>query len=294
MNNVHGILFVLLAMVGFTLEDTFIKALSHTMHEGQVLVMLCVGSGTVFAIWAKLQGHRLSMPAAWTWRPMLRAGAESLSAMAYVVALAQVDLSTVAAVFQATPLVITMGAALFLGEHVGWRRWSAIAVGFSGVILIIQPGLNGFDATTLLVLVTVLGVAIRDLLTRGMDAKIPSTVLSFQAFAAVVPSGLFLIWLDAEPLIAPKVWHWWMLAGGVFFGVIGYFAIVTAMRVADASVVTPFRYTRLLFSLAVGVVVFGERPDALTLTGAALVIGSGFYTFLREHRLLRQSRSIPV
>jgi len=289
MNNLHGILFVLLAMVGFTLEDSFIKALSQTLHVGLVLVLLCVASAIVFAVWAKVNGDSLTTPQAWTRIPLLRASSEAVSAATYVVALSQVDLSTVAAVFQATPLVITMGAALFLGEQVGWRRWSAIVVGFIGVLLIIRPGLEGFDATTLLVLVSVLGVATRDLLTRRMDPSVPSTVVSFQAYMAVIPSGLMLMWLQPGTFAVPNLHEASMLIAGCIFGVIGYFAIVTAMRIGDAAVVTPFRYSRLLFSMLVGIAVFGERPDGVTLLGASLVIGSGLYTFLRERAILRHA-----
>ncbi|WP_027258614.1 DMT family transporter [Leisingera aquimarina] len=289
MNNLHGILLVIASMAFFTLEDMFIKRLSGTLPVGQILIFLGLGSGLVFAVMAKLQGHRLLAARAWRKKPVMRAASEAVSAMGFASALALVDISTVAAVFQATPLVITMGAALFLKEDVGWRRWLAICLGFAGVLLIIRPGLDGFEPAALLVVVAVLGVAARDLMTRTMDAGVPSTVLSFQAFMAVIPAGVLLLIFTPGDAQALEGGEWMMMAGGVLFGVLGYYGIVTAMRVGDASAVTPFRYTRLLFSILAGVIVFGERPDTLTLAGSALIIASGLYTFVREQRLARRA-----
>ena len=289
MNNLHGILLVIAAMAGFTIEDMVIKQLSRTLPVGQILILIGLGSGLIFA--ALSTARRQSVLARAAWRPIFlaRALAEATAAMAFVTALSLVDISVVAAVFQTTPLVITMGAALFLGEEVGWRRWSAICVGFAGVLLIIRPGLAGFEPAALFVLISVGAVAARDLMTRRIDIAVSSTVVSFQGFAAAVPAGAVLLWLSGAPAAAMSLADMGMLAGAVVFGAAAYFAIVRAMRIGESSVVTPFRYTRLLFSLAVGVLVFGERPDTLTLLGAALIIGSGLYTFLRERRLARRA-----
>ncbi len=290
MNNLHGILLVIASMAFFTLEDMFIKRLSGSLPVGQILILLGMICALVFALLAKSQRAALFAPAAWKVKPVMRAATEMVSAMAFATALARVEISTVAAVFQATPLVITMGAALFLGEDVGWRRWLAICTGFAGVLLIIRPGLDGFEPAALLVVIAVLGVAARDLLTRTMNSAVPSSVVSFQAYITLIPAGALLLAFtpgDAQMLEGVE---WGMLLGGSLFGVLGYYGIVVAMRVGDAAAVTPFRYTRLLFSILVGVVVFGERPDALTLAGAALIIGSGLYTFVREQRLARQAR----
>ncbi|MFW8636153.1 DMT family transporter [Cribrihabitans pelagius] len=290
MNNLNGILMVIAAMAFFTLEDMFIKQLSGALPVGQILICLGTGCALVMALLARAQGHRLLAPRAWRARPVLRASTEAISAVSFASALALADISVVAAVFQATPLVITMGAALFLGEQVGWRRWLAICIGFAGVLLIIRPGLDSFEPAALLVVVAVLGVAARDLMTRVMDSAVPSSVVSFQAFLAVIPAGALLLWLTPGEAQSLTGGQWAMVAGGVLFGVMGYYGIVTAMRIGDASAVTPFRYSRLVFSILAGVIVFGERPDALTLAGAALIIGSGLYTFLRERRLARGAR----
>ncbi len=288
MQNVQGILLVIAAMAGFTIEDMVIKHLSQALPVGQILVLIGCGSALVFAVMS--EARRQSVLARAAWRPifLVRAAAEATAAMAFVTALSLVDISVVAAVFQATPLVITMGAALFLGEAVGWRRWSAIGLGLAGVLLIIRPGLAGFEPAALFVLISVCAVATRDLVTRRIDVAVSSTVVSFQGFAAVIPAGAAMLLVSGTAPVALSWGQGALLMVGIVFGALAYYAIVQAMRIGDAAAVTPFRYTRLLFSLLAGVLVFGERPDALTLLGAALVIGTGLYTFLREHRLARR------
>lgn len=289
MNNLNGILLVIASMAAFTMEDMFIKRLSDEIPVGQILMMLGAGSGMVFALVAIYKRENLFAPAAWRGAAILRTLSEAVGAMAFATALSLVDISTVAAVFQALPLVITMGAALFLGEQVGWRRWSAICVGFIGVLLIVRPGLDGFDPSVVLVLFAVLAIAARDLLTRLVDTTVSSTVVSFQAFASLIVAGALLLVFTGSETATVNGRQGGMMIGGIAFGVAGYYAIVVATRIGDASAITPFRYSRLLFSILIGVLVFGERPDVLTLSGAALIIASGLYTFVRERRLARRA-----
>ena len=178
-----------------------------------------------------------------------------------------------------------MGAALFMNEQVGWRRWAAILVGFFGVLLIIKPGAEGFDPAVLIVVIAVFAVAVRDLVTRLLPSNVPSTVVSFQGFGALLVSGAVLIMVTSDSIQPVDSIQSLYLAGGVVFGVAGYYGIVAAMRIGDASALTPFRYTRLVFSMLVGVIIFQERPDTLTLLGASIIIATGLYTFLRERRL---------
>ncbi len=289
MNNIKGILLVIASMAGFTLEDAFIKQLSTTISTGQILLIVGLSGSFLFAMMAKMKGHRIFIKRFWTPLTLTRATTEAFAALAFVTSLALVPLSTVAAVFQSTPLVITMGAALFLKEQVGWRRWTAIIIGFLGVLIIIRPGLNSFDPNVLFVLIAVFFVAARDLMTRFIPADIPSTVVSSQGFGAPMFAGIAALLFYSEPLAPVGSLEIYYFIGAVVFGVAGYYAIVAAMRVGDASAVTPFRYTRLLFSLLVGIIVFKEQPDQLTLLGAAIIIATGLYTFLRERRLVQKS-----
>ena len=281
---------MLAAMAGFTLEDSFIKQLSSTVSIGQILMVVGFFGTVFFALLALTRGRKIAVPSVWTRATIARMVAETIAAVAFVTSLSLVPLSTVAAVFQVTPLTITMGAALFLGERVGWRRWTAVGVGFSGVLLIIRPGFTGFDPSVLWVLVAVLGVAIRDLVTRAIAKTVESSIISFQAFASLSVTGALMLLVSPQG-IAPMPNNELVYFGcAIVFSVAGYYAIVAAMRVGDASVVSSFRYTRLLFSLLVGVFVFNESVDVPTLIGSAIIIATGLYTFVREHRVVMDRR----
>ncbi len=288
MNNLRSIFLVILSMLAFSLEDMFIKQLSVNIATGQVLLGLGIGSSLIFFMRARLMGDRILAPAAWRPMMLMRALSEGVAAMFFATALARVDISTVAAVFQTMPLVLTMAAAFFLHEQVGWRRWSAIGVGFAGVLLIIRPGLSGFEPDVMLVLGAVFAIAARDLITRRIDAAVSSNVVSLQGFLSLIITGVLMMVFSPRGLVAPTTPELAMFTGAILFGAAGYLGIVTAMRMGEASVVAPYRYTRLVFSMLAGVLVFGERPDLYTLLGSALIIGSGLYTFLREQRLVRR------
>jgi Permeases of the drug/metabolite transporter (DMT) superfamily len=290
MHNLRAILLIIGSMAFFTVEDMFIKHLSGFLPVGQVLLSIAVASAAIFLIWALVRRDPVFV--ARNWRPLIliRASTEAVASVAFVTALSRVDISTVGAVFQSMPLVVTLGAAVFLKESVGWRRWCAIVVGFIGVLMIIRPGVSGFEPQALWVLVSVVAVATRDLMTRVMDAAVPSTVVSFQAFLAVIPAALLNLWLSGATPLAPDLPLMIKTLFAIVAGAAGYTLIVAGMRLGDASAVTPFRYSRLVFTMIGGVLVFGERPDLMTLAGSALIIASGLYTFLRERKLARLDR----
>jgi len=236
MQNLRGILLMTYAMLAFAGEDAFLKSLSLGMPVSQVLVLLGVSGAFVFAIITFLQRGTLApLVHSDMGSPLmlLRNTSEGISAVFFVTALSLLPLSTVSAVFQATPLLITAGAAMFLGEQVGWRRWSAILLGFAGVLIIIRPGGEGFQLAALLPIAAVFGIALRDLLTRQMDSSIPSLSVAFYGFFAIIPAGLII-----APFLPP-------------------FVMPSAT-------------------------IFHERPDGWTYLGAAIVIATGIYTFLRE------------
>ena len=291
MNNFKGILLMLIAMAGFTMEDLFMKKLSVNLSTGQILITLGFGSSLVFALMAKSKGYKLTAKIFWSKGMIIRQFSEGIAAVAFITSLTLIPLSTVAAVFQATPLVITMGAALFLGEAVGWRRWLAIIVGLIGVLIIIRPGLNSFDPNVGYVLIAVLFVTVRDLITRKLPMNVPSTIVSFQAFASLIIAGGILIFLSDQKIVSLDENQIYFVLGGIIFGVIGYYCIVASTRIGEAGVVTPFRYSRLLFAIIIGFLFFNERPDFYTLLGASIVIMTGIYTVLRERYLARRSRA---
>lgn len=282
---------MLAAMAGFTLEDVFIKQLSSSFSTAQLLMTSGVFGTVFFAAVSLKKGHKMFSSVAWTQTTFLRMLGEAIGAVAFVKALTLIPLSTVAAVFQVTPLALTMGAALFLGEKVGWRRWAAIAIGFVGVMLIIKPGVDGFDPSVFWVLLAVAGVVLRDLVTRVIPAKISSSIISLQAFLSAIVVASLLLLLTTDSLVPVSLESGVLFAGAIIFGIAGYYAIVSAMRVGDASIVAPFRYTRLLFSLATGMIIFGERLDNLSILGSVIIISTGLYTFLREKQIAEEEQA---
>lgn len=286
MNNLRGAALMTASMLGFALEDTFIKTLTKTVPTSQILILLGLGGAFCFAILMRAQRGTfapLVAPDLFRAPAIIRNIGEAGAAIAFITALALVPISTVAAVFQATPLAITAGAALFMGERVGWRRWAAIMVGFLGVLMIIRPGGASFEWTMMLPLIAVVGVAFRDLATRRLDPDTSSVAVSFYGFLALAVSGVLMLPFGAAPITlnTPQML---LTLGGILCGTAGYYAIVQAMRMAEASAVMPFRYTRLVFSMTLGFIVFAERPDLWTILGALVIIMTGFYTFLREAR----------
>lgn len=288
MENLRGSILMVLAMAGFSIEDMFIKRLAVNLPVGQILIFLGIGGAIIFAVIARSQGNRLFSRDLISRPVLLRNFGELVGTIGFVTAIALTPLSSASAILQATPLAVTLGAALFLGESVGWRRWSAILVGFCGVLMVIRPGLQGFEPASLFAVQGVIGLAIRDLATRAVPRSISSMQLSTYAFATLVPAGLILLSISGTPTV-PTAVDWRDFSFAMITGVAAYYAIVAAMRLGDVAVITPFRYSRLVFALIIGTTLFDERPDIWTLTGAAIIIASGIYTFLRERHQARRS-----
>lgn len=283
--NLRGAMLMALAMAGFSLEDMFIKLLADALPVGQILVLLGVVGALVFGLIAHRKGQPLVTPLLLTRAVIIRNLSEMIGTIGFVLGFVLASLATATAILQSAPLLVTLGAVLFLGEKVGWRRWSAITVGFLGVLLIVRPGMAGFEPASLLALIGVLGLAGRDLATRAIPREVSSYQLSSWAFAIIVPAGLFLMLVMGEAPVAPSPIEWATLAVAMGVGVIAYYALVASMRLGELSFVTPFRYTRMLFALIVAVLVFGERPDALTLIGSAIIVAAGLFTLWRETRV---------
>ncbi len=284
MDDRRGILLMLLAMACFAVEDAIIKAVSSTLPSGQIIAVLGLSGALVFGALALLRGEALVSRDLLSPPVALRNLSEMVSTAAYVTALALIPLSMASAILQGVPLVVTMGAALFLGERVGWRRWSAVIAGLGGVLLIVRPGVEGFQPASLLAVLGLVTLAARDLATRRTPPRVSSLRLSAWGFASLVPTGLALLLLPGQDAARPGADAAALLAGALVVGPVGYWAVVEAMRAGQVSAVAPFRYARLVFALALAALLLGERPDAATLLGAAIVIASGLYAMLRETR----------
>lgn len=286
--NFRGAILMIISMVLFAFEDMFIKLIVADLPFTQALAMIGLLGFAGFGAALKLQGGRFLTRDQLLPTVIFRNLAEGIGAVGVVAALAFSDLSSTAAILQAMPLVIVLGAALFLGEPVGPRRWSAIVIGFLGVMMIVRPGLAGFQPVSLMAVLAVVMLGARDVVTRRIPAQVPSLQLAGSAFFAVFVAGIVMALALGQPFVMPGLRQWLQLIACVGLGASGYVLLVTATRVGEASALAPYRYARLVFALVLAVIVFDEHPDLLTLLGAAIIVASGCYTMWREAVLRRR------
>jgi len=269
------------AMAGFALEDMILKSAAQSLPIGQVMVIVGLIGMATFAALARARGEAALHPAMLS-RPLLIRGlCEVTGRLFYALALALTPLSQASAILQATPLVVVAGAALIWGERVGARRWAAILVGLAGVLVILRPGLAGFEPLSVLAVLGMLGFAGRDLATRAAPASLGTLQLGVSGFGMLTVAGTILLGFTGGA-VWPQGAEWPLLGAGAVCAVLAYSALTRAMRTGEVSAVTPFRYTRLVFAMILGTAVFGERPDGTMLLGSALVIGAGLSVLIRR------------
>jgi drug/metabolite transporter (DMT)-like permease len=284
MENLRGILFMILAMAGFAFEDLFIKTLSAHLPVSEIIIILGSTGSIIFLIIALLQRAPIIHKDLLNRYVITRTVLELFGALFFVIAIALTPLSSASAILQITPLLVTIGAAVFFRENVGWRRWTAVLIGFIGVLLILRPGFGGFMPASIFALLGAMFLAGRDLATRAMEVKLPSVTIALYAFLAFGISGIFIMPFNSA-MIALTSTDIMYFIGASVFGVIAYYSLVIASRIGEMSVISPFRYSRIVFAMLLSILVLKENPDSLTLIGATIIVVSGLYTFLRENVL---------
>jgi drug/metabolite transporter (DMT)-like permease len=272
---------MVIAMGCLTLTDMLIKIVSQTLPTGQVMIFYGVGALVVFWGLLRIKGESIQLSPLTNPAVIWRNVGDLIAMNSMFLALVYVPLSTIGAVIQAVPLMVTAAAALFLGEKVGLKRVSAIFIGFLGTLLIIQPGATTFDITATLVLIAAIGMALRDIATKLVRENFSTLLLSFYSCFLFIFSGSILLIIKGDPSV-PGLENIFILTAMIVAGCLGFFFMTEAVRLGDMSVVIPFRYTRLLFSMAAGILILGEQVNAVMLIGSALTILSGLYIWHRE------------
>jgi drug/metabolite transporter (DMT)-like permease len=268
--NLRGSLLMAVAMAGFTMNDTITKAVSSEMNFGQVML---VRGLFAIALIAALAWHQRAVRPLRTLmvKPVaLRVAGEVGGTVSFLAAIVHLPLANTAAIFQALPLAITLGAALIFGEPVGWRRWLAIIAGFIGVLIIVRPGVEGFNQFSLLALVSVIFCAVRDLATKRIPAPIPSLFITLLTTVTVTTAGAAIL-VPLGGWTPPSGRALGLLALAAVLLLIGYQCVIMALRSGDISAVAPFRYSALLWAMLLGYLVFGDVPDAMMVTGASII-----------------------
>lgn len=283
-DNMRGALYMNVAMAAFTLNDTAMKAATQTvpLFEAIALRGLVTTIGLVL-LGLAIGGLQFRLPAQDRQVVIIRSLAEIAGTVLFLMALMHMPLANLSAILQALPLAVTLAAALVFGETIGWRRMTAILIGFVGVLIIIRPGPDGFDIWSLMGLGAVLCVVVRDLATRKLSRATPSINVAVWASASVMLVGVMAAFFDGwQGITGAEA----LLIGAASAALLfGYMFSIMVMRVGDIGFVAPFRYTALLWALVLGWLSFGTLPDSLTLLGAAIVVGSGIYLLLRERKL---------
>ncbi len=291
--NIRASIYMMVAMLGFVINDLLIKSLDGSLPTHQVmwirgcflsvLILLIVWQRGLLPRWREGVSQRIT----------LRAICEGGATLLFLSALTELPFANLTAILQSLPLAVTLGAALFLGEPVGWRRWLAILVGMFGVLVIIRPGLDGFHMASILVLFSVVFAAARDLVTRRLPSSVPSLLVSgFSAvFIAVLGMVLTLGMGTWQPMNTGQLLT--LLAASVFL-FFGYQFIVLSMRSGEIAYVVPYRYTGLLWAILFAYLFFDEVPDIYTLVGSTIVVLMGLYTLYREVVLSRQAQKAQI
>ncbi|SIN97061.1 DMT family transporter [Vannielia litorea] len=288
-DNFRGIALMVLAMFGLACTDTVVKLMSAYLPAPQVILILGGGTALIFAAAALLRGEPVFSRAFFHPAVVGRSIAEAVASLTITLAIALAPLTTVSALMQMNPILVTMGAALFFGERVGWRRWSAVVAGMAGMLMIVRPGLEGFDPSSLVAVAAAIALSARDLTTRAAPRSIPSLTLAAWGFSLVPFAAVaaLLVGPGFAPLTGTSL-AWAPL--GIVFTLVGYLALTSAVRVGELATIAPFRYSRLLFATIIGVTFFAERPDGWTIAGSLLIIAAGLYAFFRE----RQRTAAPA
>ena len=278
-----------LSMLAFVLNDGLMKAVFDSMSIYQAIFLRGLITVPLIALLAWHKGELIVSIAPRNRLLMtLRVAAEVGATVGFLTALKHMPLANVTAILQVLPLTVTMAAALFLGEKVGWRSWLAIAIGLFGVMIIIRPGMEGFSVYSIWALVAVACITIREIVTRKLSADLPSlpvalaTAIAIGGFGAVMLPAVEWATVSSSAL---------SLIGGASLAIIGgYLFSVMTIRIGDIGFVAPFRYTAMIWALALGLLMFGEIPDMPTITGTVIIILTGLYSLNRERSVRRTAQ----
>ena len=285
-DNLRGILAVFAASTAFVGHDATVKLVSAELPTGEIVILRGLTATAMLVVGVVVLRATRPLSILFTPLMLLRLLAAAGATVFVVMALRYLPLATVTTVLQATPLVVTAGAALLYGDVVGWRRWAAVLTGFVGVALIVKPG-GDIGAAAWLVLAALVCTTTRDLSSRGLAKDIPSILVAAASTAVAALSGLAILPFDAAWSL-PTPWAWGVLTMCAACLFVATTFITVGLRTGEIAVVAPFRYASVPLSLLLGWWLWGDVPDAVAWLGIALVLGAGLYTLHRERATLRK------
>ena len=271
-NAANGICIMILGAGVLSMNDAATKYLAESYPMGQVLgLRQSVALLVIFAYvwWSGSWGNlRINHRSGQAWRAAVHCG----SAVLIIWALTLLPIATVTAIVFSSPLVVLIFSMRFLGEGVSWQRWIAVIIGFTGVLVIVRPGDVSFEWALLVAVAAAFVSGFRDLLTRRLSRTDTSISMLFWASALLIALSLLTIPFGWQPLTLSGAF-WFIINGLLNAG--AHFLMIEALRLGDAALVSPFRYTAILWAIVTGFIVWNQLPDTFTVVGAAMLIVSG-------------------
>ena len=282
--NIKGAVLMTGCMLTYVINDAFMKLLFSEIALFQAIFLRSLITVLPILIMTWITKVAIRNLSYLNKRLLLaRVSAEVCATIAFLLALKHMPLANVTAILQALPLAITMAAALFLSEPVGWRRWIAIILGFTGVLIIVRPGLEGFNIYSLSALTAIFFITVREVFTRKLTSKVPTITVALSTVIGIgMFSGIMMIGTEWQPVNASS---WLLILGAGVSVLIATFLSVMAMQTGEISFVSTFRYTAMLGAIGVGILIFDDWPDQLTLVGTLIIVLTGIYSFHREQTL---------
>lgn len=287
--NRRGILWMCAAMGCFVVNDSLVKYASQSMPGAQLIFVRGAMASLLVLVLVRSTGAGRCLREILRGQVAVRAWVDAVATFIYLIALFHLPLVNATAINMTSPMIILVLAAVVLRERVGLGRWVAVLTGFVGVLLIIQPRTEGFNAWSLACLLGTLLMAVRDLLTRSVSPGVPSTIITLaSALAVTVFAGAATLVDGWQPF---GLFELALLASASVFLACAYYGLVIGMRHGELSVIGPFRYSGLLWALAIGYGVWGHLPDTLAWSGIAMLTASGLYVFYSERRRANRARN---
>ena len=282
--NLYGALFMTLSMFGYASTDAFIKFIGLILPLSEILFLRGVVAVFLLFLLTYIRNEFFIKIKNDQYKYLfLRIFGDIGCTILFLTALINMKIANATAILQCLPLALTFCASLFLKERVGWRRWSAIIIGFFGVLIIIKPNSEDFNYYSLLAMGAVFFIVLRDLSTKKLDQSIPSTFISLVTAASVTLTGLlfapFQVW------VIPSIEIFGALSATAVFLILGILFNVMCMRIGEVGFVVPFRYSIILFAIIYGIIFYNEIPDLPMIFGTFIIIVTGLYTFYREKSL---------
>ena len=286
-DNIRGAIYMMVSMAGFIVSDSIMKLVAPDLPFFQMIFLRGSMAALLIGLLAWHHGVLSYRPSRGDSKLMgMRTIGEVAGMICLLKALINIPIVNATAIVQAIPLVVTLGAAFLFGERVGWQRYLAILIGLLGVLAIVRPGGDGFTIYSLWAVGTVFFFTLRDLSTRQLSSAAPSIFAALvTSIAIVLVSGLMSLISPWQPVSGTALK---LLAVAGCCTVVGYLFSVMTMRVGDVGFIAPFRYSILIWALLLGILMFGEFPDRMTIFGSAVIVGMGLYAVSRERRIVRK------